>query len=316
MEEILQWGLDFIRLIQSRASPPLTFFMKLITGLGSAQAYIFLIPLVYWCYDEKKALRLGTAVLISAWLNFSLKFLLNQPRPFFAAYDPALGMIGESLGGFPSGHAQNSLVLWVIAASWGKKKWYFAIAALFCLLISFSRIYLGVHFPTDILGGWVLGGLVLCVYFLFGKRIEQLLEQGGFRGEMIATAAAAFVMILYCPAEKALMPGAVLLGMGAGYCLNRRYIDFKPSPVVGKTGAAKCPVLFIRSALGIAGTVLIYAAFGKILAGNEHSSYYRLLYFFRFAVLALWISAGAPWLFCSLRLARNKTEDSPGDADN
>ena len=316
MEAILQWGLDCIRLIQSYANPPLTFCMRIITSLGSAPAYIVLLPLVYWCYDENKGLRLGAAVLISAWLNISLKFLFDQPRPFFAEYDPALGMIPERLGGFPSGHAQNSLVLWTIIASWGKKKRYLFAAALVCLLVSFSRIYLGVHFPTDILGGWILGGIVLCVYFLLGKRIEAALEHGGFRCGVITAALAAFGMILYRPGEEALMPGGMLLGMGTGYCLNRRFTGFASAAIFGKTCIAKYLILLGRFVLGMAGMVLLFAALEKIISQTRHSGNYQLFYFLRFALLALWISAGAPWLFRFLRLAGTETENSNRDDNN
>jgi hypothetical protein len=275
-----------------------------------------LIPLLYWCYDEKKALRLGTAVLISAWLNITLKLLLNQPRPFFTAWDPAAGMMAEPLGGLPSGHAQNSLVLWMIAASWGKKKRHFAAAALLCLLISFSRLYLGVHFPTDILGGWIMGALALCAYFLFGGKIENLLVRGGLRAGAVASAAAAFMMILYRPDYHVLMPGAILLGMGTGYCLNRRLIGFSSAAPFGTSAAAKWPILLVRFVLGMAVIALIYAAFATLMPHDKQSQYYPLLYFIRYAVLAFGITAGAPWLFCFLRLAAAQPEGCGSGADN
>jgi membrane-associated phospholipid phosphatase len=313
MEPILQWGLESIRLIQSFANPPLTAGMRIVTNLGSAPAYIVLLPLVYWCYDEKKGLQLGAAVLISAWLNLSLKFLLDQPRPFFAAYDPSLGMIPESLGGFPSGHAQNSLVLWMIIASWGNKKRFFCAAALLCLLISFSRVYLGVHFPTDIVGGWLLGGVVLCVWFLAGKRIGEWIGSGGFRAGMIAAAAAAFIMILYRPGVQTLMPGGMLLGMGAGYCLNKRYIGLSAAALAGTSGAAKYGVLLARFVVGMAGMVLVFTAGEKMSSPGRATGNYPLFYFLRFTVLALWITVAAPRLFCFLHLsAMVRTENHNG----
>ena len=306
MEPALQWGLDIIRLVQSFASPMLTVVMRIITELGSAASYMILLPLVYWCVDEKKGLRLGLAVLVSVWINISLKFLLNQPRPFFAGYDPSLGMISERMGGFPSGHAQNSLVIWAIIASWVKRKWFFGIAALLCLLVSFSRIYLGVHFPTDILGGWLLGAFILCVYFLLGSRIEALLEKGGFRAGMIACAALAFIMILYRPGDESLLSGGMTLGIGAGYCLNRRYIGFRSSVFFAHTGdkkQTKYLILLARFVLGIASLVLILAAVVKLIPLTQDSGNYQLFLFLIFAISAFWVSAGAPWLFCKLRLA-------------
>ncbi|MCL2043238.1 MAG: phosphatase PAP2 family protein [Treponema sp.] len=307
MEGILQWGLDWIRHIQSGANPPLSMFMRIITGMGSITAYMILLPLIYWCIDEKKCLRLGIILLISVWITVILKLILDQPRPFFAEYDPSVGLIPEKLGGFPSGHAQNSLVLLMIIASWGKKKLFFAIAALFCLLIGFSRIYLGVHFPTDVLGGWLIGGFLLCIYFLTGKRIETLLASNSPRAGLLACAALAFAMIMYRPSQEPLMPAGFLLGLGTGYFLCRRYIGFTASKDNRSgsppgSGVVKYLVLAVRFALGITVMVLLYVLTGKIISYFSQTGNYDLLVFIRFVLIALWVTAGAPWLFCILRI--------------
>jgi len=312
MESVLQWGLDFIRLIQSHASPPLTTVMIGITWLGSSTAYMILIPLIYWCIDEKKGFRLALVILVSAWLNVTLKFLCEQPRPFFAAYDPSLGMISEKLGGLPSGHAQNALVMWIIIASWIKRKWAYSAAAFICLIVSFSRVYLGVHFPTDILAGWLLGGLVLCAYFLLNEKIEALLAKGGERAQMICVAAVSFLMILYRPSDDFIMLGAVFLGLGGGYILNRRYVKFT-SAVAAANHAAKNQLakylrLCVRFVLGLTVTALILVLFRKITPADRSTSYFMIIYFARYALIGLWAGVGAPWLYCVLRLAEKRGE--------
>jgi membrane-associated phospholipid phosphatase len=322
MEAVLQWGLDFIRLVQTSGYPPgyppLTTFMRIITSLGSGAAYMILLPFIYWCVDEKKGLHLTAVMLFSLWLNLVLKFVLDQPRPFFEGFDPSVGMATENTGGLPSGHAQNSLVLWIIIASWTKRKLFYGVAAFFCLLVGFSRIYLGVHFPTDVLGGWLAGGLILCLYFLFGKRIETLLETigtravgtraVGTRAVMIAGAALSFIMILYRPSKVFLMPAGMILGLAAGFCLNRLFIGFTAASLFDRTGSAKYLTLAGRFALGIAGFILLYFVTGKLTAVFTGSENHDLFVFLRYALLALWISAGAPWLFRFTRLADRPDE--------
>ena len=309
MENILQWGIDLIRLIQSQASPAMTKFMMSITWLGAPTAYLILIPYIYWCIDEKKGFRLGLAVLISAWLNITLKFLFDQPRPFFSAYDPSLQMIPETMGGLPSGHAQNVLVMGIIIASWIKRKWAYISAAIICLMVGFSRIYLGVHFPSDILAGWIVGAAVLCVYFLAGKKIEELMNKGGYRVQMITIAAIAFIMILYRPDENFIMSGALLLGLGAGYILNRhRYVKFSAYLERNGKRTARYLVLSVRFLLGITVTALIYVLFRKITPIVHDSSFFLIVYFIRYALIGLWVGIGAPWLFCILNLTENQTE--------
>jgi membrane-associated phospholipid phosphatase len=296
-------------MIQGIANPALTVVMRIITEFGSAAAYLILLPLIYWCIDEKKGIRLGLAILISAWVNLSLKLLLHQPRPFFAGYDPSVGMISERLGGLPSGHAQNSLILWIIIASWGGKKRHFAAAALFCLLIGFSRVYLGVHFPTDVLAGWILGGLLLTAYFLLGRRIETLLMRRGIRAGMIAAAAASFVMILYRPVSEALMPGAMFLGMAAGFCLNKKFVGFSSVNVCNRTGVLKFLTVGARFIFGMGTTALLLFVLQKILFDNKLSDFFTLTYFLVFALAGLWVYAGSPLLFCFLRLAERRREN-------
>jgi membrane-associated phospholipid phosphatase len=302
MEAILQWGLNLIRAIQTVASPPLTGIMTGITWLGSTAAYLAIIPFIYWCIDEKKGFRLTLALLVSAWINITVKFLLDQPRPFFPGYDPTVGLIHETMGGFPSGHAQNALVIWVIAASWIKNKWAYISAYLLCFLISFSRVYLGVHFPSDILGGWLLGGLVLCGYFFLGGRIERSLDKGGPRAKMIVIALCAFLMILYRPHDGMLMNGGLLLGVGAGNFLDRKYIGFAAA-LPDKNAGQKALLWLARFAIGIAVTAALYLGLKKAFQFVQDSNFESLLYFTRYCLVGLWVSAGAPALFSVTRLA-------------
>jgi len=305
MEALLLWGLDVIRFIQGDANLPLTFLMRVVSSLGSSAAYIILIAFIYWCIDEKKGIRLGTVLLISAWLNVVLKFLLDQPRPFFEGFDPSLGLVDATMGGFPSGHAQNSLVVWFILASWGQGKWRFILAAVFCLLMAFSRLYLGVHFPTDILGGWLIGGALLCAYFLLGKRIEAMLSDHAPRAGLIATAALSFVMILYRPSVEMLIPAGIFLGMGTGFHLCKRYVGFTAPAPLSRIGFARYLVLFTRFAIGAAGTVLLFTLSENLIGAFQDSENYPLIVFARFALIAFWITIGAPWVFRTARLSES-----------
>ncbi|MDR3114019.1 MAG: phosphatase PAP2 family protein [Treponema sp.] len=310
MESILLWGLDMIRAVQSHANPSLTVFMKLVTNFGGAAAYLALLPLVFWCYNEEKGIRLALAVMVSVWINLALKLLCGQPRPFWPAYDPSVGIITEGANGFPSGHAQISLTLWVIVASWTGKRWAYAAAVLVSLLVGFSRLYLGVHFPTDLLGGWILGGLVLAAYFLLSGRIKTLLLRGGQRFQMIASTAAAFVMILYRPSIEMLMPGAVVLGMGLAYSITANRLHFRSAAMFGRRGAGKVLTLAGRYITGIAGVVLVFVVLGRA-APEESSTYYPLFFFLRFALLEFWIYLCAPWLYQRLSLAEKLVRNPP-----
>jgi undecaprenyl-diphosphatase len=91
----------------------------------------------------------------SAGLNLTAKLLWHRVRPALWEDIPP-----HSDFSFPSGHATYSLtfVLALILINWGspKRPWLLALGGLFALAIGVSRVYLGVHFPSDIFGGWLL----------------------------------------------------------------------------------------------------------------------------------------------------------------
>jgi membrane-associated phospholipid phosphatase len=309
---IYEWGIALIKGIQSIESPPLTAAMKLLTAMGTELFYIPLILLIFWCVDEKQGLRFTILILCSAWINGFFKVLLKQPRPY--NLDPTVMRAVESSYGIPSGHTQHSLVFWGAFTRFTRGSGFrlpAAIAAAFFILtIPFTRLYLGVHFPTDILAGWLLGSVILAFSFVFGDRLSSLFASMGTRSQLIAAALAALLMNA-SGTDRNL--GGLFLGFCGGYSFMRARIRFSArEPVRGRRPGFG--ILAARYALGLAGAAVIYLGLRLVLPGEgsilaeipawgSASPYYELGRFLRYGVLGLWVSAGAPWLFRSLGLA-------------
>jgi membrane-associated phospholipid phosphatase len=310
---LYRWGIDLIQEIQGIQSPGLTAFVKAFTALGTELLYVPALLLLFWCVDEKKGARLGFIIILSTFVNGFFKELLKQPRPF--ALEPSVGLAFEASYGIPSGHAQLSLCFALPLAIWlggsalarrrGGKAAIRLGAALFILGIAFTRLYLGVHFPTDILAGWLLGGLFLGLWFVLEPRATPLLEAGGLRPTLIAAAALAIAMNALYPLDRSL--GGLFLGFGGGYALMRQRFPFK-------AGSGALPARLLRYVLGLAGGALIYQGLKLVLPGGDSlfsalpfwgvaSPYYELGRFVRHGLLGLWVSALAPRLFLGLGLA-------------
>lgn len=95
-----------------------------------------------------------TTVLGSAIINYTAKVLLHRVRPhLWDSLSPELDYA------FPSGHAMSSmaLVAALVILAWGSSWWWLVliVGSLFVLAVGWTRLYLGVHFPSDILGGWM-----------------------------------------------------------------------------------------------------------------------------------------------------------------
>ena len=147
----------------------LTPIMKIFTWLGYPQAYMILIAIIYWSFDRKLGLRLAIFLPVVASVNSILKQAIHAPRPYWL--DPNIKAIHLSNGfGMPSGHAQASTA-WLYAGSCLKRGWLWAIAITVVLMIGLSRVYLGVHFTSQVLIGWVIGILVVIFFSRFESKI-------------------------------------------------------------------------------------------------------------------------------------------------
>lgn len=149
--------------LQSIHTPWLDVVMKNITHLGDSGIFWILTGLVLFCF--KKTRKMGFCVLLSLAGglligNILLKNLVARDRPCWI--DPAIQLLIENPGdfSFPSGHTMASFAA-ALPLFWeGRREkipFIGPAALVLAALIAFSRLYLFVHFPTDVLGGLVLG---------------------------------------------------------------------------------------------------------------------------------------------------------------
>ncbi|MDR2151124.1 MAG: phosphatase PAP2 family protein [Spirochaetaceae bacterium] len=284
-------GLAIIKAIQTKETESLTALMHGITHLGDGYVYLAVIMLLFWCIDEKRGLHLGIVILFSAWTNAFCKVLCMQPRPY--QLDPSVGRAFESTYGLPSGHAQLAATFGLSLALWLRRRFIWLGAVLMILLISLSRLYLGLHFPTDLLAGWVIAGCIFTLDLRFARRISALLRTS-LRAQVLAVAVIALTMNALYPADKRL--SAVFFGFGTGYALMLKHIHFCAGSK--KRFLPRC----LRALIGLSGAALLFAGLAPLLPAAS-SSYYELSNFLHYALLGLWVTAGAPFLFMRLNLA-------------
>lgn len=299
MDAIFQWGLDFIIMIQQVDSPLLVSFFRAITSLGDESFYLLLFPFLLWCVDFYLGIRVGIIFLLSVYINTGLKEIFQQPRPFDIL--PEIQKVHASGYGFPSGHAQSSLVVWGSIAYWEKQIWIRNLSVLLILLIGFSRIYLGVHFPTDILGGWIFGGLILGLsYFIFLK-VKLDFIQKNMIFKIIGITLFPVILLQFQSSPDIISSVAALTGVGYGL------LFFSSS--IGGIRPGNWLQRLISFLVGVIGIGIIY--FGlKLILPSEGQSFYQLSRFFRYLLLGIWISFGAPWLFIRMGLARQVEKKS------
>lgn len=325
MNPILEWGINLIAGIQAAAPwlrGPMTFF----SFLGNEEFFILFLPLWYWCVDARLGLRVGIILSASSSVNTFFKLAFHAPRPYWVSTQ-VQAMSSEPSYGLPSGHAQSATAIWgtVGAAGPGWLRWAM-IALIF--LIGFSRIVLAVHFPTDVLLGWLIGALLLWAFLRweapvlawFNRRtlgqkigfafaVSILLIAIALAGsaflpptdppEWEATAARAYPP---APGEPAINPrdiggtvgiAGVFFGLVAGATLLFHQTNFDAKSEWWKR--------LLRYVLGAVGVGIIWMGLRLVLP-RDASLVSQVLRYLRYALAGFWMGYGAPWVFIKLKL--------------
>ncbi|MEE8391917.1 MAG: phosphatase PAP2 family protein [Anaerolineae bacterium] len=298
MEAVWQWGLDFIHTIQLVHGPALDAFFKAITFMGEEEFFMIVLPLILWCVDFAVGIRVGVIFLLSPYVNGVFKDWFDDPRPF--ELDPTVQRYfsGAEGYGLPSGHSQNSVVLWGAVAASFRKTWLWVVAILLPVMVGFSRVYLGVHFPSDVLGGWTIGVVLLAVYLRLGPRIEAWLRERELVWQLaLAVAVPLVLLLLYSTASAAVSSIAVLMGLGIGGVLTRQMVPFSAAGPLWQRA--------VRFLVGLVGMGILYLGLSAVFP-SEGEPLYFIMRVVRYALMGLWAGLGAPWLFLRLRLASSE----------
>ncbi len=292
MSSILDWGVRAILWLQ-RFSPALDLPFKAFTFLGEEEFFMLLLPLLYWSVERRTAMRLAVLYLSSTWVNAVAKAVGGQPRPF--QYDSRVPAMVDATGeGLPSGHTQSATVVWGYLASQFQKTWVRILAGLLMVFIPLSRVYLGVHFPTDVLGGYLIGAVLLWLYLRFEPRVEAWLKSRPVLWQLVLVVIAGAALALLSPgnSEDTASAAGVLMGMGVGFVLESKSVRFDAGGDWGRRA--------LRFALGAAVVFALRFGLKAAFAALTPELAFR---FVRYALMGLWVSFAAPWMFVKLRLA-------------
>jgi membrane-associated phospholipid phosphatase len=324
MNTWLEGGIPIIVTLQSLGDW-LIAPMHLFSLLGSEYFYLLVMPIVVWCIDAGLGLRMGWVLLTSATVNNILKLAIGWPRPYWVS-EQVRALAHETSFGMPSGHSQGAVAMWGVMAIVLRRLGWVIAAVCLVLLISISRMYLGVHFPADVLGGWAAGALLLVLFAALEKPIErwllrqrlgvQLATAALFSLGLVAVASAVasatadrVIPTAWIAAAAAAQPGApidpqrvdgaisnagALLGLGVGAVLLHRMGTFQAGGPIGQRA--------LRFALGLAGVLVLYVGLSA-LTPHGQDVFSQVFRYLRYAAVGIWVSYLAPWLFVRLKLA-------------
>jgi hypothetical protein len=298
--------------------------MKFFTFMGNENFFFLVLPLIYWSLDGGLGLRVAFILVGGTSLNLTGKFLFASPRPYWVSAQIKPFSLEHTFG-IPSAHAQNSAALWGTIAAWTGKRWAWVAAITLAFLVGFSRLYLGMHFPQDVVLGWLIGYVLLFLFLKFWDPVAAWLKTKTLPQQVGLAFALSLLMIAMgmlshlplqgyvFPAEwagNALRAGPLpqpdsfediftsagsLFGMAAGAAWIASRGGYRADGPVAQRA--------LRYAIGLIGVMILWEGLGAVLPRGEEW-FPLLLRYIRYTLVGFWIIGGAPWLFFHFNLAK------------
>lgn len=302
--------LEIIRALQELRTPLITFVLEVVTTVGGPAFYLLILPLVFWLASPRVGYRFLLVVLISIYLNSLLKDAgpsyipregpLYTVRPYLTdpqqvwtcrrdpSFDPSALLARlcyeEESRSFPSGHAQTSLVAWGYLALVVWRRWFSLLALAWVALIGLSRVYLGQHWPSDVLGGWLIGLLLLggaLWFFRLWRRQPRRLNRFLLAG--MAVLVPLLLLLDDDPTANRARALGLIAGSSIGYALQRQSAPFH--------ARAPWPTQLLKLLIGVVGIGVIQRGLGLLLPDTS------LIGLLLALLTGLWVTLLAPLIF-------------------
>lgn len=275
MAAFLEWNMEVLRAIAALRSGALDAFNALITHLGEETLFMVVLMFVFWCVDKRRGYYLMMVGFAGTVLNQMLKIMACIPRPWIL--DPDFPIVesarAQATGySFPSGHAQNAVGTFGGLAATEKRKAVKIACMAPAVLVPFSRLYLGVHTPFDVVTASLCAlallfallpvyramerkpgmfVIVWCVMILFTFVLMDYAETRLMLAESQGMTEADLTNFAHAVKNANCMLGASLGGL-AVYVLDEKFTRFDTGAVWWAQG--------IKLALGLALVVAVKAA--------------------------------------------------------
>lgn len=223
-------------------------FFSFLNYFDTPYFYFVLIPILWLGVSYQWGIRIFYWLTLNQSINGIVKTLIGWPRP--STDLPDIGIFHPTSHGFPSGGAQSSFFLGALLIYYWKTPTAWAIGSIYILLISFSRLYLGVHYPLDILGGWAVAALLLTLFILTKNPLEHWFTKRGPQFCLLLSLTIPILLMILTRETAIYYTMGAALGIGLGIYFSRLYHLFLPPPKTLSEGAS-------RSFIGIAMLFLI-----------------------------------------------------------
>lgn len=261
----------------------LTTFFKLVSSLANETLYLVIISFLYWCVSKRKAFHMIVMLCFSGYIGIMVKEFMKIPRPY--TYDGIEALYEKSAAGysFPSTHVQLSTTFWGSFMILCKKRIVWIIGIIFIILVAISRLYLRVHWLSDIIGAVLFSVIVV---YLYTKVTMGLSDRKFILLQRIILAVSLIMYVMTSQVDNLKLLG-VLTGSTIGIMLENHFIN------MNENNDFKMQV--VKTVLGLSIMLIMQFILKKVIPD---------MYYLRYAVTGITITFLCPFMFHMLRLKK------------
>lgn len=261
----------------------LTTFFKLVSSLANETLYLVIISFLYWCVSKRKAFHMIVMLCFSGYIGIMVKEFMKIPRPY--TYDGIEALYEKSAAGysFPSTHVQLSTTFWGSFMILCKKRIVWIIGIIFIILVAISRLYLRVHWLSDIIGAVLFSVIVV---YLYTKVTMGLSDRKFILLQRIILAVSLIMYVMTSQVDNLKLLG-VLTGSTIGIMLEKHFIN------INESNDFKMQV--VKTVLGLSIILIMQFILKKVIPD---------MYYLRYAVTGITITFLCPFMFHMLRLKK------------
>lgn len=293
----MEENLEFLRWLSQIRSDSLNSIMLLLTELGNEIVALGIICTLYWCINKRLAYRIGMTFFMSGMLVQALKVSFHIERPWILdpSFSPVEAAKPAATGySFPSGHTQCATSLYGTFFMRTDKSVIRILCAFLILIVIFTRLYLGVHTPLDVVTSFVVSAV--CVFVM--DKLITCVERGNSHDIKLCIAFCA-ISVLICIYSYILAKAGVIdasqindcfkcggagVAFGIGWYIEKNKIDFDE-----KTDKLWKQALKLLIGIGVA---LTLKSLPKLIAEGNLA-----VDFFRYFITVMWVLVAFPLIF-------------------
>ncbi|WP_434798816.1 phosphatase PAP2 family protein [Terrisporobacter vanillatitrophus] len=302
--------LDILMYLQSIRNELLTSIFTFFTICTEVPVITVLTGVIYWCINKKVGQRILFSLCGSLNINAGVKNFVKMPRPIGTKGLESLRIETAPGYSFPSAHTQTATTFWTSIMYLFRKAWIYIIGILMIIGAGISRLYLGVHWPMDVIVAWGFG-IVLSILFI---KLFDYIDDSKNYYILVVLMLIFGVCTYFIGGEDLYKMFGLYTGFALGYMVEDTFINFgtenetrKKNIFAKKTskdeGLGKKILRFI---VGIISLLAVYVLFNYVedtLIVNKAEEIINIIKYLKYTLVVFWGVAGAPALFKLFKLA-------------